>query len=98
MVSLVVSVAATLVWEIHERQAGSIAAYNWSPSDDPASIVVLIPVGMLMYSLHPIGWMFWSGLAGTVTTRNRHWLWLVAEGAMLLGLYWPTQCVGILGI
>ena len=97
-VSLLFSVLSTIIWDMQERAAGSIATYNWSPADDLASIIVLLPLGMIVHSVQPAGWLFWSGFAATLTTRRRGWLMLCASGAMLLGFYWPKLCVGLLGI
>lgn len=97
-VSVLFCIGTTIVWDLQARQAGSISTYNWSPIDDLPSIICLLPFGLLMHSVFPFGWMFWLGFAATVRAQNPRWLMLCALGAMLFGMYWPKQCVGMLGI
>lgn len=50
----------TVIWDRRERLEGAIDQYNWAPLHDLDGILMLMPVGFLIYSFLPPGWFFWA--------------------------------------
>lgn len=97
-VSAVACIVSTLIWDQQERGMGSVVKYNWSPVDDLASNVFFMPVGFVLYSFLPAGWLYWIGFLLMLTMRRREFLIISAIGAIWFGIVWPKHWGALLGI
>jgi hypothetical protein len=99
VISLGSTAATTLVWDRSLRLEELDVSYNWSPSNDLAGMLVLMPVGWMVYSIaHFSGWIFWSGCLAIIVARQRWPLILAGLGGLAFGLYWPEYFVALMGI
>jgi hypothetical protein len=91
-------VVQTVIWDQAERASGSIAKYGGSPINDLWSSIYMLPIGFLVYLLHPAGWLFWAGFALTLIARNRLFIVVSMIAAIWFGWLWPKHWAGIMGI
>ena len=98
LVAGAVCIGRTLVWDAEKRLAGSVEKLHWAPVDDLPGMLAFMPFGLLVHSLMPWGWLYWTGVFTSIGTRTRWGYWLCAVAAVIFGLKWPAHFVGMMGI
>ncbi|MBI1311425.1 hypothetical protein GC176_08970 [bacterium] len=98
LVAVVVCMIQTLIWDAEKRSAGSVEKYHWTPIDDLAPILAFMPLGFLVHSLMPWGWLYWTGVFTSIGAKSRWGYWLCAVAAVIFGLKWPAHFVGMMGV
>jgi hypothetical protein len=92
------TIATTYVWDQSEVLNGSLEKYKWSPLNDLAGMLELLPVGMIIHSFLPTGWMFWAGCVAAVWMRRRAFFAVSMIGSMAFGVFWPRMFLALMSV
>lgn len=88
----------TVVWEAQETAAGSVRVSGLAVLGDLPGMLLLMPVGFVVFTFLPPGWLFWLGFAAAVRFKSHGPLAFCALGGVLFGCYWPRFYIGMTGI
>ena len=90
IICLVISLISLAVWELTYIQKPDS---SWSPMNDWAGMIGLMPIGWLLALFTPAGWLSLIGLGFAVYKSHLKYLAISWLGSILFGVLWPLSFV-----
>lgn len=87
---LIISLVSLGVWELTYLQKPGV---TWSPINNWAGVIALMPIGWLLSLFTPAGWLNLIGLGFAIYNKNLKFLAISWLGSIVFGLFWPISFV-----
>jgi hypothetical protein len=94
----VVAILTVVIWERTYVIPNVPNMSQWTPLDDIVETVLFVPLGLLIYFLHPAGWLFWTAFGVAMLTKSRTAIPIAMAASVWFGCLWPAHFQGIMGI